>query len=435
MRTLILLSLVSVSLVGACKWTEFDDLSDSTWAHSTTKPDVKSSDWGIAMTAANHAGDGGSLLVIGADSPTFATLKYDSGGGTSLGQGGIDLNEQFAINAIPDQPLLLSDASDAVALIVPTGDGRTILEGGTDATKPHQLDVVEKDPQPQGAAFTGAGSGLDVLVAGEGVSSGGVAANNFHVVPVVAGTTTSCSAFESDAQTSLNAVAITVAPGLGSAGQVFAWTAGGTLVGYDLSLILANCGTSGSATSIIALPDLQDSHPEDPASWGSDSVAIGFSPVTASIALVPQTGSGDQFAILAGHTDPTKDDKGEVIVVDLTLGQVVGTPLQLTDSLRGFAVGELADGKQYMALGFPNRTVNGTASAGQVEVYEIDTNSASVITGTPALLLFDDQPDSNELFGRSITMTNFNDQQILVVGAENEIFSYYQTQLYGNTRK
>lgn len=425
MRKLVLLTL----LIAACKWTEFDDLADQTWVHSTTKPDVKSSDWATAMTTAQHSGEGGTVLVIGQDSPTFATIKHDKGGGTSLGQGGIDLNEQFAINAIPDQPLLISDSSDAVALVIPTGDGRTILEGGGDPTKPHQLDVIERDPLPQGAAFAGVGSALSVVVAGEGVvQSGSNATNNFHIVPVVNGATTSCAAVESDNATSLNAVAIAVDPNI-NGGQVFAWTAEGTLVAYDLATALG-CGAGSSMAQIAAEAPVPG--------WGSnDTIDVGFQAVTASIFEVP-SGSGDQLAILAGHTDPTKDDKGEAIVVDLTTGTVVGQPLQLTDSLRGVAVGSLADGKEYLALGFPNRTVNGTASAGQVEVYEVDVDQAAagaVIAGTPTMLLFDDQPDSNELFGRSITMTNFNDQQILVVGAENEMFSYYETQVYGDTRK
>ena len=36
--------------LGACKWTEFDDLRDEAWVHATEKPDgSKSSNWGVAI--------------------------------------------------------------------------------------------------------------------------------------------------------------------------------------------------------------------------------------------------------------------------------------------------------------------------------------------------------------------------------------------------
>ena len=46
-----------------------------------------------------------------------------------------------------------------------------------------------------------------------------------------------------------------------------------------------------------------------PGCGSNDAIDVGFQAVTASIFEVP-SGSGDQFAILAGHTDPTTDDKG-----------------------------------------------------------------------------------------------------------------------------
>jgi hypothetical protein len=48
----------------------------------------------------------------------------------------------------------------------------------------------------------------------------------------------------------------------------------------------------------------------------------------------------------------------------------------------------------------------------------------------PKLTLNDAEPESAQEFGRSVTTMKFNGQEILVVGAHNEIFAYYKTALY-----
>ena len=47
-----------------------------------------------------------------------------------------------------------------------------------------------------------------------------------------------------------------------------------------------------------------------------------------------------------------------------------------------------------------------------------------------ALSLHDAEPESGQLFGRSVTTMKFNDKQILVVAANSEVFAYYKTALY-----
>ena len=46
------------------------------------------------------------------------------------------------------------------------------------------------------------------------------------------------------------------------------------------------------------------------------------------------------------------------------------------------------------------------------------------------IVLNDAQPESGEDFGHALTTMKFNGQEILVVGAHNEIFAYYKTALY-----
>ena len=42
MRTTMLFLAAGAAALGACKWTEFDDLQNETWVGSTEKPNVRS---------------------------------------------------------------------------------------------------------------------------------------------------------------------------------------------------------------------------------------------------------------------------------------------------------------------------------------------------------------------------------------------------------
>jgi len=64
-------------------------------------------------------------------------------------------------------------------------------------------------------------------------------------------------------------------------------------------------------------------------------------------------------------------------------------------------------------------------------VFHRDTG---VIDAAAAETLNDAQPDGNEVFGRALATMAFNGKTILVVAASNEVFGYYRTQLYGDTR-
>jgi len=417
----------------ACDFTEFDSLANTTWVHATTKPSVSSSDWGIAMAPSAFSGSGGELLVIGADPPTFANIQYAPNGGTTLAPGAEDLNVETGQDAIPNQPIVISDPSGASALVIPYENTSTLVWGGTDPTKSSVVATIGGDNVPGGATFfTAPGSDLEIAVAGLGMKTGSATSDNFHIVEF-GQSPSSCPALLADG-TALNAVALAfVPPPLGANGTFLEWNADGRIVTYDAASAVPTCSSTTADTTITAARVAGAG-----SAWGSGALDLGlnFEPVQGEIVLVPNNGSGDQLAILAGHTAPAPGtDLGDVIVLDVTTGTMVGTPMSGLSSLRGFAFGELADGNTYAALGFPLLDVSATASAGQVQIFAFDTTTG--LSPTPVVMggiLSDAQPSDNELFGTSLAMTNFNGKQILVVGASNEIFSYYETQMYHDTR-
>ena len=74
-----------------------------------------------------------------------------------------------------------------------------------------------------------------------------------------------------------------------------------------------------------------------------------------------------------------------------------------------------------------------TIAAGAVEIHKIDAGGVINPVATETLSI--PQADTNITFGRSLATMKFNGQTILVVGATNVIYAYYQTSLYGNTRQ
>ena len=50
------------------------------------------------------------------------------------------------------------------------------------------------------------------------------------------------------------------------------------------------------------------------------------------------------------------------------------------------------------------------------------------------LTLSDAQPESKQAFGRAVAVVPFDTKPLIVVAADNEVFTYFRTQLYAETR-
>ena len=396
----ILAATSSLASFGACKWTEFDDLADTTWVHSQGKPDVNSTDYALSLLQVQHNGDGGTIAVIGANEPTFSTLIYDTKGNTKLGSAAVDLNKEYTINSIPDAPALVSDPeTDNVALVIPSTEGRTVvLDGPADALVELTLD----DPKPNTATFVSsgvAGTPSALLVTGTGT---------FHGIDTTNKAST-CKVTLADTTTPLQALALAI-----SGTSVLAWTDKGLLVTYDLATVQ---GTCDGTTVLAAVPT-------------GTAVDTGFLPGPRS-KLIPV---GDHYVLLAGIA-PMDTGAGMVGVLDLSTGLMTNTPAMFP-GLRSFALGSI-EASTYAVLGFPARAVQ-SVPAGQVEVHELDLTAASgpVLKDEVKLSLSDAQPQTNQSFGRAVEIMHFNDDAIIVVAGDNEIFSYYRPAMaFTDTRK
>lgn len=364
MRKLILLPLL---LVGACKWTDFDDLADKTWVHSTEKPDVGSTDYGVALVGVTTQAQGGQLAVVSNDTPNYSTLDFDAAGETSVGVNNQKLGIHF-IASLSDPPILITDGAGKIAIV------ERAIDAGNIAVVLGTANTVGDAPfpstnTPDAATFAGG----NVIVAA-GPSMFTVTGMGVPAMCTLADTMFHAAALASDGTT------------------LYVWSQTGAFYSVPVASPCAAAGSTFTSTGFMP-------------AYGAKIHIVG------------------QYAVLAGHA--MSSTAGQVIVVDKTTMTQVGTTL-MVDGLRSSTVGSYG-GSTYVAVGIPSRIVD-AETAGQVELYALA--AGGMLGSSPALVLNDAQPESNQQFGRQVATMKFNGQEILVVGAKTEVFAYYKTALY-----
>jgi hypothetical protein len=397
MRTTIWL-LIAASSFGACNWTEFDDLEDQTWVNSTKKPNVKSTDYGVAI----QRGGDGRLVVIGAGQATYSELIYDPKGDSSLAPTTLELNSQFGIGNLDPQPIVLaSPSSNDVALIVNGGgDQLLVLEGSQGDLKKHQVFV--QPSTVDGATYMQAPPRIDAGHVGEAqpiqtlVAAGDFVLGTFYAN--VPNPQPKCKLTDKGASIQPRALG---AVKNGAVDDVLAWGSGGTLYRYPSSVFL------GCATM------------QEPLT----SVATGFMPGHGSQILALDA----THVLLQGHQDSGNAAILQVYDVGATPPVAVGGSVSL-DNLRTAAILD-AGGTKYVIAGYPTTVVDGK-SAGQVLLFKI---TATGLDSMPAATLHDAQPESNQSFGRAVAAMPFQGKQVIAVAGDNEIFVYFRAQLTDGT--
>jgi hypothetical protein len=400
MRTILFITVGALAAsAAACKWTEFDDLSDETWVSSTEKPDVKSSNYGVAIQRGNKAGSEGRLVVIGAGQATYSELVFDAKGDSSLPATALELNSQFGIGNLDAQPILLADpGGDAVALVVNAGGSSIlVLEGSQGQLNMHQVFVSPSDVNAATYMLAPGATVNQTLIA-----SGDVVLGTFY--GTVPNPQPKCKL--TDGGTAIQPKALGVVRS-GPADDVIAWGGNGKLYRYD-GTVFNGCAT------------MQE--PKAPA-----AVATGFTP-----------GPGSQILALSGGKillQGRNNTSGFLQVFDAATLMPVGGSV----SFNGLAAAAILDvgTTQYAIAGYPSEIVDGK-TAGKVLLFRIGGGG---IETAPALTLNDAQPEGNESFGRAVAAMPYHGTNLIAVAADNEIFVYFRanltdkTPLYGETRQ
>ncbi|HEX2691296.1 MAG TPA: hypothetical protein VHN14_32005 [Kofleriaceae bacterium] len=424
MRTTIWFVLAAAS-VPACKWTEFDDLDNQTWVSSTKKPNVKSSDYGVAIQRGDNgteSASGGTLAVIGAGPGTYSELAYSPTGASILKAGSLTLADQ-GITSLDASPFLLASPESAEIALITTGDpGSIAVATGTHTLKARPLLVnntslgstVTIASTPDAATYMFRGTVAGPPLAEPLVAAGDIVLGVASDLPASA-KQPACKLVDDTTPTPIQIRALgAVSHGLTD--DVLVWNGGdGKLYLYNGSVFNGCTTQSQSAAADVA-----------------DVVTPAFMPGHGSQIL---TISRDRV-LLAGHQDIAKgsdsllqvyqviyDDAGNLKPMLLPVGYPV-----TTEGLRTAAVLDTGDAT-YVIAGYPTAIVDGK-TAGQVLVFRI---SDSGLETTPVATFHDAQPENNQSFGRAVAVMPFQGKQVIAVAADNEIFVYFRAQLGDGT--
>lgn len=409
-------ALVVAPLTG-CSWTVFDDLESEAGVVSFEKPTNDSSNWAVAIQESQSGGAGGNLTVIGASQALFNELEIDSTGDITVAANELELNSQFGLGNLETQPTLIADpASDAIALVTRSGSAIVVLNGERGDLDAYQ--IFGKD-RVDGATYMTPPKRSDatmaqlsqVLVAQDDAVIGAHFADmeqpQNEALP---------QCLLVDDQGPPQKVLVRALGAFRPAGaaydNVVAWSSTGRLLVYDGGIFNGNKQVPANTCATAQGPVMP-------------SAETGFTPVATSQILTFQDG-GVNYAVLQGHDDT---DRGFLALYNLDTLTLVGATHSDT-KLRTAALLHTG-GKHYVAGGYPTTVIDNVTS-GQVQVFEVDL--AEGISSASALTLYDAQPEDDQSFGRSVAVLSVNDQPMIAVAADNEIFFYFKTALYDDAR-
>jgi len=408
LRPVLLGLLVPLAAAGGCKWTDFDDLEEDTWVTSTGKPDNGAANWGVAIARVARSGTGGTLAVLGANEPIYNDVVIGPNGDTNV-TGEVQINRQFFTGNLPIEPLLLSSpAGDEAALVTGTADSRvTILRStGGQVT---QIVVNGTTQQPNAATYMlppPGGTPAQILVSQGDTVFGGFFENQPNPPP-------RCK-FADDMNGAFEIRALGAYRPMGKAtDEVLVLSNTGKLMVFDGGTAFLGCGT----VTVQPLAGLV--------------IDTMFTDAITGSQIMTFEDGADRYALVQAHSDGNKGHLG-LYKIEAAAITLVGTA-RADAGLRSAAIiSPAGQSKRFVIAGFPTAIVDGVA-AGQVQVFEVSTTTG--VSATPAMTLFDAEPEDNQSFGRGVAALPYNGKSIIAVAADNEVFLYFRTSLYEETRE
>jgi len=395
---------------GGCKWTDFDDLEEDTWVTATPKPDNGAANWGVAIARATRSGSGATLAVLGATSAIYNDLAIGPSGDVNTTTEN-ELNTNFAIGPLALEPLFLTRPdADEVALVTGLEVNRIIVVravGGELSSVP-----VTGLAQPSAATYmvapprvSGEATQMQILVA----QADGVYGAFFTNPP----TQVSKCALRDEANMVISIRALgAYRPDGATSDDVLVLTEAGKLLAYP-GAVFNGCGAMTQGPTAGVVRDLM------------------FAGVQSGSQIHVLTDGTATYALVQLHNDTGKGKLGLYKITASSIDEV-GPALDI-ERLRTTALFQPStDGKLYVLAGMPTATVE-DVDAGKVEVREV--NLATGVAAAPEMTLFDAQPEAKQSFGRSVAALPFNGKNIIAVSADNEVFLYFRTTMYAETRE
>lgn len=426
-----LLALVAgTTLVVGCKWTEFDDLEKDTWVGTTTKPSGDSTDFGLAIQRGTRtSASGGKLIALGSSEVIYHELGIASNGATDASVS-FNITDASSVSAVDVQPILIADPASDDAVLVVGGLGDRIEVWKPKSGAPGQLDPVSVfgPSSPDAATFllprdaateTTADASQPLIASGDTVYGA-----YYGTAPVPQPSCQLTDAANTPTQIrGLGAVKL-VNTAATDPHDLVVWSSAG---GVGKLMLYSGAVFHGATAATTCAGGLQA-----PLATANE-VTTTFAPGRGSQILMID----DRYALLVGHEDPGAGTGSFLALYDLRamnganfepaiVGNAITNPDLRTATLLD------AGGQKYVVAGYPNAMFDGVR-AGNVVAFPLDLTTG--IDATPAMTLHDASPEDDQRFGRAVAVTEFNGTPVLAVGADNEVFLYFRTALYDETRQ
>lgn len=415
------LALVVLALAPACKWTDFDDLRDEAWVHASEKPNNDSTNWGVAIARGARSTEGGKLAVVGTAESVYNEIEYRPNGDAKLAANELELNAQFGIGNLEPQPIFLADpVTDDVALITKSGASQVVVLRGTSGDMtPHQVFGAESADAATFLVAPGIDGGTSPQPSQPLIASLNVVFGTFYTPPEQPFIQPRCELRDGGNALAVRGMAGYRFTNMSPTEDVAIWESAGAV--YVISGQVFNGARSGIVCPDPSPADTDNTGVLAPAGILAGPLDVGFMPGIGSQVLT----FGDRYAILQGHNETA----GFLALVDLETMTLVGAP-HTEPGLKTAALFE-SNGQVFVLAGYPTAIVDGV-SAGQVLVYAVDP--ATGIGATPLETLHDAQAEEGQAYGRGVTAMPYNGKTVIAVSGNNEVFVYYRTNLYAETR-
>ena len=433
------LALASSGGLAGCNWMVFDDLADETWVDRVTKPDVTDSrQYGEVVLATPTRTAGTNLVVVGRAAPSISQLRYDAAG-----------VRQTVTSIDPTQPLSFATFAENPAFAVDSDSNLialTVVQGNN--ADPTRIAVYD------GSALSATGPARSIIL------------------PQTAGT---------PAVANILAEGITFAnlpshPAPGNDKKELVVARGPTLLvvqdfeladGGASTFAILGCTHGDDWSYEVAVGDVDATHPgpEILLATGSErrdgpsriqilapervstpyTTPQGCNAIDELTSAEDPTDLGSQIALARFPDDVATDALDDIVYSAPSRNKVFikfasGETAEINAGDQGSDFGDSlaivdldGDGTPEILVGAP-KADRGQANGGAVYVFAFDPAGGQRFH--QIAVLGPAEAKAEERFGKSIAVAPFGmgTDKVLAIGAEGEVFTYFQTSLYADVR-
>ncbi len=407
----LLAGLLALSLA-SCDPRDFDDLADEAWVHAAGKPgDVDSAGFGIGLVAGG--GDSLHYIVAGEAPPTLTMAKFDRAGARSTASE--DVRNVLADAEAFTYPLVM--ASDASSFAASNGNVAVATFNGSGAA----LFMMRGENGSASVPFNLAGS-----APASGLAFGATDASADTDLIAVSGSTLNIIA-DYQSQNDPNAAAVSCA---------FIGTGGGAFVadvdaaaGDEILFAIDGELQIASASALVAAANAAEGCFDTVAPLATIAAPAGEASFGTGMLLANLDGNGTGDLVVSAPEQRAVYVYFDYATVSPSEPLKIDSPANATQFGVSIAAGDFdGDGRDELVIGDPAQRADGHARAGIVYLY---SGLASASQGAP-IELHDASPVNDQRFGQSLAVTQAFGGANLVVGAKNEVFTYFRTPLAGD---